>query len=282
VSLFFFNRSREDDEVARAIALSLTEKEKSSANEKAVSKKTEDVNQITPAPEPPPGFKKKQDNVSETDFPTFVKAPETVTVSSGPSLPYRNVAGGIIKQENFPALSGSSSSQESKPVGPPPGFGKKTKPISMAAKPQTETKESFVLKLRRLLGDNDNFEQFKIWSSDFRMEKLTAEEYENNCLKLFGKTQWSDVFDDLVATFPDKKGRENLIKAHHSHTIKSSHYSATKKSKQHRGNHQPPSTWGRCSHVGDHMSDESYPPLCGSASSRAPVPVKWGHKLSVK
>ena len=277
--MIFFNRSREEDEVARAIALSLTAKEKSSANEKAVAKKTEDINQITPAPEPPLGFKKKQDNFSETDFPTFVKTPETVTVSSGPSLPYRNVVGGIIKQGSFPALSGSSSSQESKPVCPPPGFGKKTKQNSMAAKPQPETKESFVLKLRRLLGDDDNFEQFKIWSSDFRMEKLTAEEYENSCRKLFGETQWSNVFDELVATFPDKKGRDNLIKAHHPHNIKST---ATKKSKQRRGDHQPLSAWGRGSHVEDHMSDEWYPPLCGSARSRAPAPVKWGHKLSVK
>jgi len=265
--------------VARVLALSLAEKEKPSANEKT---KTEDIHQITPTPEPPPGFKKKQDSVSETDFPTFVKAPETVTVSSGPTLPYRSVVGAIIKQESFPALGGSSNnSPETKPVGPPPGFGKKTKPKSMAAKPQPETKETFVLKLRRLLGDGENFEQFKTWSSDFRMEKLTAEEYENKCLKLFGETQWNNIFDELVATFPDKKGRDNLIKAHHTHDIKSSYCSATKKYNQRHVDYRRPFAWGS-SHVGDCMNDELYPPLCGNASKRAPAPAKWGHKLSVK
>ena len=266
--------------MARAIALSLAEKEKSSTDKKAVPKKSEDVSQITPAPEPPPGFKKKQESISETDFPTFVKAPETV--ASGPSLPYRKVLGGIMKQESFPALGGNdgSSSQDSKPVGPPPGFGKKMKSKSAGSKPQTEPKESFVVKLRRLLGDDEHFEQFKTWSSDFRMQKLTAEEYENKCLKLFGDAQWNNVFNELVATFPDKSGRDSLIKAHQSRSGKSSYCSATRKSQ-----HPTSSAWGIGNRVGDCMNDMLYPPLCGSASatSRAPAATKWGgYKLSVK
>ena len=64
-----------------------------------------------------------------------------------------------------------------------------------------------------MLGNDENFEEFKIWSSKYRRSKISAENYESNCYKMFSD-QWNDVFDELVATFPDKQGQDDLIKAH--------------------------------------------------------------------
>lgn len=298
---------REDSEMARVIALSLAEGDKSSNKS---SKKTDttdsqelptktsaatvaidtppglkkkrssdpnepqESNSLTLPPDPPPGFKKKTNNY-ETEFPIMIKAPESLP--SVPSLSYGNLVGNnAINNEAFPTLSDVPTVVD-KPVAPPPGFEKKV-PNSVSAKPQPEKKEPFVKRLRQLLGNDEKFEQFKMWSSRYRMSEISAEEYDNNCYKLFGDQQWNNIFDELVRTFPDKQGQDDLIKAHRDCDTK-----ATKKSKAKKHNsYRPLTAWGTGNKmVGDRMDDELYPPLSNTALVQPP-PAKWGHKVAVK
>ena len=295
---------REDSEIAKAIALSLAESDKTSnknskKNDAAdpqelpststtatvtvkpppgLKKKQsgnpsepQDCNSLTLAPDPPPGFKKKQTNY-ETDFPVMIKAPESLP--SAPSLSYGNLVGNIVTTENFPTLSDVSTLD--KTVTPPPGFEKKT-PTSTSAVPQLEKKEPIIKRLRHLLESDEKFEQFKTWSGDYRRRKISAEEYENNCNTMFGDQQWNSVFDELVATLPDKLRQDDLIKAHQNRNTKT-----TKKSKAKKHNYRPVVAWGAGnSRVGDRMDDELYPPLSGNPLVRPP-PAKWGHKVAVK
>lgn len=230
-----------------------------------------DSNSLVVAPNPPPGFKKKQSNNYETEFPVMVKAPESVP--SAPSLPYGNlIESNIVTNEGFPTL-------DNKPVAPPPGFGKKV-PNS---EPQPEKKEPIVKRLRDLLGNDKKFEQFKIWSSKYRMSEISAEKYEDDCCKLFGDQQWNDIFDELVATFPDEQGQDDLIKAHQNHDDTKATKKSKAKAKKNHTTYRPLTAWGPGNNmVGDRMNDELYPPLSAGTSSVQPPPAKWGRKVAVK
>lgn len=303
---FVYYCRREETDVARAIALSLAESEKSSSKS---SKKDDTINSqvptnvtaspnpppgfkkkctdpppglkkrsddptepqestlLIPAPDPPPGFKKKPSNY-EKDFPVMIKAPESLP--SLPSLSYGNLINDNAMKQDFPVF----STIDNKAVVPPPGLGKN----STATNPLPEKKESIVKRLRDILGSDEKFEQLKMWSSKYRMNEISAEEYENNCYSLFGDQQWSNVFDELVATFPDKQGQDDLIKAHQRRNTK-----PPKKSRAKRHNHYRPFTaWGTGnSMVGDRMDDDLYPPL-PSTAMLPPPPAKWNHKVAVK
>ena len=293
---------REESEMSRAIALSLTESDKtpnknSRKNDTAdpqelpststtatvtvnappgLKKKQsgnpsepQDCNSLTLAPDPPPGFKKKQINY-EMDFPVMIKAPESLP--SVPSLSYGNLVGNNVATENFPTLSDVSTD---KTVAPPPGFEKKM-PTSTSAIPQPEKKEPIIKRLKQLLENDEKFEEFKTRSGDYRRCQISAEEYENHCSKLFGDQQWNSVFDELVATLPDKQRQDDLIKAHQNRNTKT-----TKKSKTKKHNYRPVMAWGagNNSRVGDRMDNELYPPLSGTALVQPP-PAKWGHKVA--
>lgn len=298
---------REDSEMARAIYLSLAESDKSS-NKNSRQNDTSDTheppnlsttidpppglkkkrssnlnepqesNLLTSVPEPPPGFKKKQSTcITEKDFPVMIKVPESLP--SAPSLSYGKLIGSNVNKQEFPTLHGNPTA-DNRPVAPPPGFGKKT-PSSATVKPQLEKKESFVKQLRLVLKSDENFEQFKIWSSQYRMSEISAEEYDNNCYKLFGDQQWDNIFDELAATFPDKQGRDDLIKVHHDHGTKIPKKSKAKKH-HHDNNDRPLTAWGIGNNrLGDHMNEDLYPPL-SSTSMVQPPPAKWGHKVAVK
>jgi len=293
--------------MTRAIALSLAESDKSS-NKNSKKNNTSDTqesnlsttinpppglkkkqscnlnepqepNSLTVVPEPPPGFKKKKSTyTTEMDFPVMIKAPESLP--SAPSLSYSKLIGSNVSKQEFPTLCGNPT-VENKPVAPPPGFGKKTPSSCSSKPPQPEKKEPFVKQLRHVLKSDENFEQFKIWSSQYRRSEISAEEYENNCYKLFGDQQWNNIFDELVATFPDKQGRDDLIKAHHDHgTKKSKKYKAKKH--HHDNNDRPLTAWGIGSNMlGDRMNEDLYPPL-SSTSMVQPPPAKWGRKVAVK
>ena len=295
---------REDSEMTRALALSLAESDKSSDKSSRKNDTTDsqeppttsatatvavdappglkkkrsgnanepqDSNSLILAPEPPPGFKKKQSNY-ESDFPVTIKAPESLP--SVPLVSYGNLVGNDLTNQAFPTLSDASTVD--KTIAPPPGFGKKMS-TSNSANPQPEKKEPIIKQLRQLLQNDENFEQFKTCSGNYRRHEISAEEYENICNRLFGDQQWNSVFDELVATFPDKQGQDDLIKAHQNRKTK-----ATKKSKAKRHNYRPVTAWGvGNSAVGDRMDDELYPPLSGTALVQPP-PAKWGHKVAVK
>ena len=303
--MLFVHCRREDSEMTRAIALSLAEGDKSSnktskKNDSTDSQKPppksavavadpppdlkkkkqssnpnelQDSKTVTPAPDPPPGFKKKQSNNSyEADFPVTIKPLESFP--SVPSLPYGNLIGtNDVNVESFPTLSTVPTTDDKK-VAPPPGFGKKM-PSAVVIKPEPE-KESFVKRLKHILGSDEKFEQFKMWSSKYRNNEINAEEYESNCYKLFGDQHWNDIFNELVATLPDKQGQDNLIKAHQNRVTQ-----ATKKSKAKKHNYRPLTAWGPGNMVGNRMDDDLYPPLSGTASVQPPPP-KWGHKVAVK
>ena len=106
--------------------------------------------------------------------------------------------------------------------------------------------------------------------------EISAENYESNCYKLFGD-QWNDVFDELVATFPDKQGQDDLIKAHQNRVIQPIKKSKAKK----HNNYRPLTAWGPGNMVGNRMDDDLYPPLSSTALVQPP-PAKWGHKVAVK
>ena len=296
---------REDSEITRAIALSLAERDKSSNKSSKKNRSTDsqesvptsavpvvdpppglkkkrssnptesqDSSSLAVASNPPPGFKKKQSNY-ESDFPVMVKPPESLP--SGPSLPYGSlIETNDINSKSFPTLC-DNPVVDSKKVAPPPGFGKKT-PSSSVVKPAPAKKEPFVIKLKHLLGNDEKFEQFKLWSSKYRMNEINAEDYESSCYRLFGDQQWSDIFDELVATFPDKHGQDNLIKAHLNRGTKMTKKARPKK----HHSYKPLTAWGPGNSMGvNHMDEDLYPPLSGAALVR-PSPAKWGHKVAVK
>ena len=97
-----------------------------------------------------------------------------------------------------------------------PGFEKKM-PTSTFAIPQSKKKEPIIKWLKQLLENDEKFEQFKTWSGNYRTCEISTEEYENYCSKLFGNQQWNSVFDELVATLPDKRCQDDLIKTHQNH-----------------------------------------------------------------
>lgn len=295
---------REESEMARAIALSLTEGDKSSNKTSKKNDSTDsqeplpksaaavvdpppglkkkkrsgnpnepqDSKSLMPAPEPPPGFKKKQSNNYEADFPVTIKPLESLP--SVPSLPYGNLIGTNVSIEGFPILCDVPTADDKK-VAPPPGFGKKMSSAAVV-KPEPEKKEPFVKRLKHILGSDENFEQFKIWSSKYRNSEMNAKEYESNCYKLFGDQQWNDIFDELVSTFPDKQGQDDLIKAHQNRVTQT-----TKKSKAKRhNNYRPLTAWGPGNMVGNRMDDDLYPPLSNTALVQPP-PAKWGRKVAV-
>ena len=287
--------------MARAIALSLTEGDKSSNKTSKKNDSTEfkeappkstadpppglkkkrsgnpnepqDSKSLAPAPNPPPGFKKKQSNNYEADFPVTIKPLESLP--SVPSISYGNLIGSDdVNVRDFPTLCNVPTADDKK-VAPPPGFEKKT-PNTAVVKPEPEKKEPFVKRLKHILGNDENFEEFKTWSSKYRRSEISAEDYESNCYKLFGD-QWNDVFDELVATFPDKQGQDDLIKAHQNRVTQ-----PTKKSKAKKhNNYRPLTAWGPGNTVGNRMDDDLYPPLSDTALVQPP-PAKWGHKVAVK
>ena len=302
---WFVYYRREDSEMAKAIALSIAEGDKSSnktskKNDSADSqeplpksaaavadpppglkkkrsgnpKEPQDSNLLTLAPDPPPGFKKKQSNY-EAEFPVMITPLESL--ASVPSLPYGNLIGtSDINVQGFPSLSNAPTTDDKK-VAPPPGFEKKT-PNAAVVKPEPEKKEPFVKRLKHILGNDENFEQFKTWSSRYRRSEISAEEYESNCYKLFGDQQWNNIFDELVATLPDKQGQDDLIKAHQNRGVTQT----TKKSKAKKhNNYRPLTPWGSGNMVGNRMDDDLYPPLSGTTLVQPP-PAKWGHKVAVK
>ena len=136
--------------------------------------------------------------------------------------------------------------------------------------------QAFVKRLKHILGSDEEFEQFKMWSSKYRNNEINAEEYESNCYKLFGDQHWNDIFDELVATLPDQQGQDNLIKVHRNRVTQ-----ATKKSKAKKHNYRPLTAWGPGNMVGNRMDDDLYPPLSSTALVQPPS-AKWGHKVAVK
>ena len=278
------NKSMDSQELVPTSAVSVVDpppglKKKRSGN----PNEPQDSNSLAVASNPPPGFKKKQSNY-EADFPVMVKPPESLP--SVPSLPYGNLIGtNDINSKSFPTLC-DDPVMDSKKVAPPPGFEKKLPPpgfekkltSSALVKPEPEKKETFVNRLKHVLGNDEKFEQFKLLSSKYRKNQINAEDYESNCYRLFGDQQWNDIFDELVATFPDKQGQDDLIKAHQNRTTK-----MTKKAKPKKHhNYRPLTAWGPGNSMGvNRMDKDLYPPLSGAALVQPP-PARWGHKVAVK
>ena len=64
-------------------------------------------------------------------------------------------------------------------------------------------------------GNDDKFGQFKSCSKEFRGGKITAEDYDSQCIVIMGKECFDEVFPELLVLLPDIDRQQELLDAHY-------------------------------------------------------------------
>lgn len=62
--------------------------------------------------------------------------------------------------------------------------------------------------------DQDKFDNFKMWSHDFRADSMVASEYYDRCQSLLGVEKFDNILTELLVLLPDIYKQQELLTAH--------------------------------------------------------------------
>jgi len=74
-----------------------------------------------------------------------------------------------------------------------------------------ERNRQLIIHIKDTLQTDDKFQEFKLRSGEYRLNKIGAREYYSHFCKLFPKNRWNEIFLELVALLPDVKKQEELL-----------------------------------------------------------------------